>query len=431
MSTVYQTYSTETNDVSSSQFVTANNAKKPGIGNLMAAIAEIQMVLSELEGAYSQMESEVENGQLQIGDVVADAMQTDYENKVADEQKNIKDGKRNRILHAFLTAFEVIAAVVVSIAGVISGNPELAVAMIVLTILTVSGAMGKLTDAIGKGITKKLEEDGVNSKTAEKLGNLIASVIVTAVTIIATLGVGAIGGAIDAATEAGEEIAEEAADETSSTTGKILDGVKNMKKTALFAGVQAGVGTNLIENIFATAASNGSSKVQEAMQIIGEVIQAIMAILATLGGGASSAGESAENAESLLEKVTNQSEKLTQAMNKLKGFASSLTENLSEVNKADILLWTTRIKSASQLLPAGPEVGTGVIQIKQGDLEATLSTLTAELTKLSNVLEINQDSTSGLQKQAQSTLKTFGGDVQLVSQSTSEFAAIANVLSAF
>ncbi len=299
-----------------------NSQMSNAIAQLAEALAQLQVLLGKY-GAEKQtltndnMKNMIEEAQAQMKQAQSDLQ------KLEDQQSH----------HSFWDIFlKVVSAIVGAVFAAIAcatGQVELAVVIIALTVAAETGAFGETT----KLISQVLQAMGVPPKDA----NIIASVLVIVTTIIltvATCGAAAPEAAADVAevvadttAETVETTAETVAEESQSLSDTITNGLKNALNTiknvgskvleynpfnkfstatnmAIMTGSQAIMGSNLFNNIIATVPSLSDKQREELEKIMG-IITDIICSLASLGAGlGAGAAAGATSTESVFSQST-------------------------------------------------------------------------------------------------------------------------------
>lgn len=346
--------------------------------SLQQAMAMMQQMLGELEIQYSKLQESMEGDQTTMGSSYTDIMKTLGKSQVKQVEKQVQEQADQSVWSKILEAFEIIAAAVVAVVSFASGNIALGISVIVLTALTVSGAMSDLTQAISKGITQSLENDGVDASTAESVGNVLGSILVTAMTVVATLGVGAAAGLASGLSDSVEE----------GVADSVKSALKETLGTALSNGLQSATGTNLIVNIMEAAASGSNDKkTQEILQIIGDVIQLVVGLLGALAGGSS------EDAESTLGQISNKLKTLTQA-------ATKLTDS-------GLKTFVAGVQTFASLAQAIPSIGSGTVSIMMGEALKAITELKGAMTQIEATIKENSQGLKHTQTVGQETLEMY------------------------
>jgi predicted PurR-regulated permease PerM len=414
-------------------FSSNNQQEKDLAYRLNQAMSEMSTILGDLETEYTELEESQEQGQIQMGTWLTNLVQAETEKKLKNVSDQLNKETHESVWQKVAKAFEIIATIVISVAAIAAGNPEIAVMAITFLVLSLTGATKDLTSAIAKGITKSLEKDGMSSEAAKKLANVIAGVLVTALTIVATLGAGAAAGAVSGAsiavddlTSATENIADTSADlentadeslssvdsdgdgtestetsdsesDTAQNTHKTasqraLQGIRSVKKLTVMAGVQSTLSTNLLPDIVSAAMVNSkNSKLKMALEIIAEIIAIIGAIAATAGAGMM--GDVLEDSEGLL--------------NNLSSKVKSMTQSLTNLSESQLKFASMGTQSISQSLSSIPSFANGVLDIQIGNLKGELGEINGTLYKLRNEFGESEDLLKQSQSQAHTTLTSY------------------------
>jgi len=300
-----------------------NSQMSNAVAQLAEALAELQVLL----GKYGQEKNTMENNNMQS--MVQEAQA--FLKQAQDQLQKIEDQQSSH--HWWDIFLKVVTAIVGAVFAAIAcatGQVELAVVIIALTVAAETGAFGEAT----KLISQALQAMGVPAKDA----NIIASVIVIVATIvltIATCGAAApeaaadvAGTVADTAAQAAETAAETAAEETTevvaetaadqgSSVGNTLKNIGNSIKNgfmkvidatfgklpasvnmSILTGSQAVMQTNLANNIIAAIPNLSDKQRQELEKIVGIIVD-ILCSLASLGAGFGvAAGSAATSAES-------------------------------------------------------------------------------------------------------------------------------------
>lgn len=403
--------------------------------SLQQAMAEMQGILAELMGKYAKIQQELENGQLQVGATVASASKEESELRLKETTDQISKNEQQGGQQKLFTALEIIGTIIGSAIAILTGNPEVAIALIAMTIASTTGGMSKLTDALSKGIAKGLEAAGMGSDEAQKVASALAAAIVVVATIVVTLGVGAVGGAAIATLDTvAEETAEEGATLASKAIGGLKNGVKSGIRISVMTGTQATAGTNAIVNIFEAAAVKSSNpKLKEALEILGEIIQLVVAIVGAVVGGGGSSAESSESSllnlgKNLISKLSSLSERFSSLMEMVQEAGATLETKLSSLSTARLKVLATSALLLAQALPAGPQIGMGAIDIQLGKQEEILSELKANISQLKTEADLNQMAVKKTQEDTKVTLQSFVNLIQNISNYIAPMQAEASVL---
>jgi hypothetical protein len=158
-----------------------------------------------------------------LGDVIVDGIQGKSTSNCVDDMKKAGDVWKTVIENPELQLVLQIVMVVVIIAACLSGQFYLAAFMTVLFVLSASGALTDMTNAIAKSMG--------NSAVDKVIADIITIVIVT----VCSLGVGAAGAigevaadeAVDAAANAAKQAADTVADSAANTGEALADGTAN------------------------------------------------------------------------------------------------------------------------------------------------------------------------------------------------------------
>lgn len=302
-----------------------NSQMSNAVAQLAEALAELQVLL----GKYGQEKNTMENNNMQS--MVQEAQA--FIKQAQDQLQKLEDQQSSH--HWWDIFLKVVTAIVGAVFAAIAcatGQVELAVVIIALTVAAETGAFGEAT----KLISDVLQSMGVPAKDA----NIIASVIVIVATIVLTIATcgaaapeaaadvaGTVADTVADATEAAEEAAEtavetaettaETAADQGSTVGNTLKNVGNSIKNgfmkvidatfgklpasvnmSILTGSQAVIQTNLTTNIIAAIPNLSDKQRQELEKIVGIIVD-LLCSLASLGAGFGvAAGSAATSAES-------------------------------------------------------------------------------------------------------------------------------------
>ncbi len=288
----------------------SNDEMADSMGRMVILLQQLVLVLAKATQNKSNLE-------LGMSDAQIKSLRQNYAD-IINQIKKIDEEKAQRsVSDIFTKIIQGILAVVGAAVACLLGQPEIAVAIVVLTVLSLTGAMDKLTSAIAGGIKDLLVAGGMDADEAGKVADLIARVLVVVIVIVATLGAGAIAGAAASAagaveevgielTEVGGNAAEEAAQAAgdgsqnifSQALSKLKDffqGLSKLQKVTLMVGSQ----TILQENpaqAFIAALPIKDDTTKEVLEVLMTIIQDLICAIGSLGalsGGAASASTSA------------------------------------------------------------------------------------------------------------------------------------------
>ncbi|WP_420421298.1 type III secretion protein [Simkania sp.] len=389
--------------------------------SLQMVMSILQIVLSALEVDYMKTQRDSESEQIDMGNLLTQAADTQSENKISSLEDQMSQNSEQGRLHKALKGLEIIGAVLISAVSIFMGNPEIAAVMITMTTLSETGALSKLTGDIAAGFTHLLEAAGMPEESAQKLGEVLAAVTVTAALVAVTFGTGAALGALTST----ETLTEDGLAEADSLSTRFLKGAKSSSKTAFMVGTQALTGTNGIVDLIELMTVNASNpKVKEAMQILGEIIQVITSIVGMLAGGM---GSSSQEVESLLSKL---GDKAASFSSKVQELGSKLTEQLSKIDKSYLQYLAISSSLAIPALEAGPSIGIGVTDIQLGDIKSQISQEQADFSEMKNSIELNQANLKASQDNAKQILQSFASLISQIPDYIAPMRATTSVLAA-
>lgn len=380
------------------------------IGDLMGILGTLEEVLAQWGNTKEQASAQVGQAMMQETQArVKDA--SDQLQKVASSQGQ-SDGWAT-----FLKVMEAVVGAAIAVISVLCGQPELAAIVLVMTVLTVSGATDKLTQAI----STQLQKDGLPANVA----NIISSVIVIASTVIVTVAsCGAASAAAaqqvattaaetaeTAASEVGEEAASEVADEGASSASRLsrlgnyikqggpLKSLPKPVNMGIFAGSQAMLSSNFAQYLATECFSNmPEGKAKDALKALMEVI---VNLLAALAGGAAAAGVS----------------------------AASVTSEFSR--SSSLLSLLLKGKTLAYALQAGGQLGESATQFKLASDMNALGETQATITFLQSLIHMNS---SQQQADGKAIANLLNGLAQEIASLTADInktpAAVAQVLQA-
>lgn len=389
------------------------------IGVLMGLLGTLEMQLAQLGNDKAQASNEI--GQALIQEMNAQVKQASQQLQNVLSDQNSSDFWGN-----FLKAMEIVVGVVIAAVSVLCGQFAVAAIVIVMTVLSVSGAMSKATQAI----STDLQNDGC----PKDIANVISSAIVIVIAIVATaLTCGAASGAaaeqaVDTAAETAEnsvemsdmsansadstaDAAPEMTDEVGSSTSR-LSKIGNWLKQggpfkslprpvnmAIFTGSQAMMSSNFAQYL-ATVCLSGMKEGQT-KDALTTLIEVIVNLLAAIAGAGSGAATCAGGITSEFSKAAS----LLNVLEKGKTFAYSL-----------------------QMVGQGAE---GVTQLKLasdmdtlGQLQALQSLIQSLMTMNSNQAQADMRSLNGILRAHAEEMETLTADLNKGP------AAIASVLQA-
>ncbi|MBS0605014.1 MAG: hypothetical protein JSS60_08300 [Verrucomicrobia bacterium] len=301
----------------------SNNSQIPGNASMQQAIGQLMGLLAELEGEIAKWGNEKSQINSQVGTAMLNEMTAQVNEAQSELQKVIDSQSSSDFWSVFTKVAEVVLAVVLSTVAILCGQPELAVIIIAMTVLAVSGLMDKATE----GISDLLQKAGMSPEAANLLSAAII-IVATIVITIATCGATA-SAAADAVTDETVEVAEESTEMTTfsdssegsstseSTSSESAQQSQNVSKwqrlvnaakwlrentfgrlpkivnLGIVAGSMAVGSTNFGQYLAAEVLSKiKDGKEKEALTILIETIVTLLAALAGAGAGATAASTS-------------------------------------------------------------------------------------------------------------------------------------------
>lgn len=275
------------------------------------ALGQLQVLIGKYGAEKAKMNTDVQQAMIQEA-------QSNVANAQKDLDKIIQQTEHQSFWQKLLHWIEGILGALLALVAGISGQPQLAVMMILLTVTSETGGFDKLS----KAISSLLQDMGVPKKEADLVGSIVV-VVATIVAAAMTCGAAApaavtetgTGAAINTAGSAATEIAtvaeeavattETAATETQSVSRqimeKIVEALKKVMSTAakynpfsklstaanmgILAGSQALMGSSLVPNIMpllSKLSEKDKEKLQEALSILME----LLSVTVSLGSGA-------------------------------------------------------------------------------------------------------------------------------------------------
>lgn len=293
-------------------------ANGPTEADMSRAVAQLAAALSELQvllGKYGAEKQNLNNSDMQA---MIDQAQAAVKKAEDDLQKLQEQQSHHSFWDIFLKVITAVVGAIFTAVALLTGQVELAIVIVALTVASETGAFGAAT----KAVSDLLQALGVPAKDA----NIIASVLVIVATIVLT--VATCGAAApEAAADVGEEVADTTAQEveqtvqetvtetTSEESNSVLNTVKNAlnkvgnfvkeynpfsklsttTNMAIMTGSQAVMGSNFATYLV-EALPGLSSKEKEKLEKILNIIQDIICTIASVGSGmavgsASSAAE--------------------------------------------------------------------------------------------------------------------------------------------
>lgn len=398
-----------------------------GSQNLQEAMALMQGILSELMGRYSEVQEQTQQDQLQVGQAFANASKALNDNSITQTKKEITDNEHKSTWDKVLEALEITAAVVFCASAVFSGDFALAAVIVTMTALSLSGATNDVTNDLGKVITQGLEGLGVSPNVAQDLGKAFAGIVITLVAVAVTFGAAGAAGFLNSFISSGEDAAES----SSSLSSSIKSAINGSKGTALMVGSQMLASTNSIADLLEASVANSSNQTtQEVLMVLGEILQTVVVIAGTCGAAYLS-GQASEG--DVLSKLKGGFSKLSEMLSdassgdgitaslaqKVQDWANTASQTLENMDLNKARVWSSRLSTLAQVVPAPAQIVTGKIDLDLGSLAEVLSNLRGNITQLGAMMEENQSQMKQAQSITNSTLKS---DEQMISD-VSEYIA--------
>ncbi len=278
------------------------------LGELMGLLATLESQIAQWGNQRAQADSSVNKALVTDADAQMNTVNKDLATQAAD--KTAQQTESNVMKYVGIGVGVLIAAV-----AILCGQPELAAIVIVMTVLSASGAMDKATQAL----STELQKAGMSENDA----NILASAIIIAATIVVTIVVGGASAACVAedisedTANAATDMTDETTNSTDQTTENTANKANNATKTSknpftrfpksvnlgVLAGSQAVMSTNFGQYLAAIILSgmpDGTTK-----EMLTGLIEVIVDLLAALAGGGASAAECSGGTIGLFSKFAN------------------------------------------------------------------------------------------------------------------------------
>lgn len=310
-----------------------------------------------------QANSETNLDQSQVAKAQSNATQVASQDQVKKLDDYIHELQEQAKWGPLFIFFKVLAAVVSAVIAVFScGTAAGLLLSVVVIALTASPAF----DHAVAGIASALEADGVDSKTAK----IIADVIMTVIVAVVSFGTEALGGALQAGTSAAEAGTESAV----SAGSAIARGASSISAASAEAIISAIISSNLITDLIDKIP--GAKKIP----ILSMIISILVQIVAMVVAGKFAAGNSDTAViTSLTKKITPELlQKLTPALGLIAGLSN-----------------------------AGGGVGEGVMGMKESNIQKEIAPLQALLGYLAAYMQTWTQLTSQSQKSMQSSINNY------------------------
>lgn len=289
----------------------SNQNQGPSDAELITAMAQMAQMISLLQveiGKASKNKSDLDQ---QMANETIQSLQAKLQDLETQAKQLLAEQNKNNVLGTILKVVEGVAGGVIAGIALLAGQPELAVMIVVLTTLAISGALDKVTTEFSSG----LQQLGVSPEAADA----IAKVAVVAITVLVTLGVGSEGAAEEvlddalensteaatqvstaagrSAAEAADGVAEDAGEQAETLTQKLqrLNPFRSLSKStnmAILAGAQVASTVNPFSAIVA-ALPIKDQHLKNILEVVATVLQDLLCMIAGAGAGAAAATSSA------------------------------------------------------------------------------------------------------------------------------------------
>jgi hypothetical protein len=317
------------------------------MGEMVAMLSQLEGLLAQLSNKRAENDNEIDTSLLQLLQQNVQAAKNQYDQL---EQEMNSSNSWN----TFLKVMEAVVAAVVAVVSLACGQPELAIMVVALAAVSLSGGFQEATKLVTEflkkcNLTEAFQRLGLSKDEADKAVAVIASATVIIATVAITLitcgasapqaaldtadeltttgmemtemGNGAATGSGGAATTTAETTAETTTETANSASRNITRSISRalnwlkennpMNKLpkgvnmAILSGSQATMQTNFVNNLVDAAAPNMSAQEKEKLkEILGILVDVIFSLVAVFAGMGASSTESSVSAESTLGKLT-------------------------------------------------------------------------------------------------------------------------------
>lgn len=340
-----------------------------------------------------------------------------------------KDLESNPELANIIKAVMYVVAAVTVVVGVITQNYELVAVTVALVALTQSGLLNDIESHIGSA------------------GGKLAFDIIVVVAITAlTAGAGAASAVESVADEAGEEAGEvatnsvengakEVGEETAQNVGEDVEEGSEGSKTTFNTSKAVGMGlmgfgsslgsVNLAQDLVGVLDPKGKHK--DELEMILSLVQAVVAVAASLGGGvASTTGATSGGTSAISDAVGNLTTRLQELLPNVTEFLSNNFSSVGEYidnNLASITSALQKVQSAGNLIGGGAEGLQASNSFRIAGIEKDAAKINGMIEKFSAALKENQD---GLQNTNQYFQNAINGYNQIIQNVLGTFQGYQN-----
>ncbi|NGX46380.1 MAG: hypothetical protein K940chlam2_01570, partial [Chlamydiae bacterium] len=415
------------------------NAQQPQEGPHVAksafeqAMTELALMLQMLQVDIIKAQRNKTDAETMISESMVKLFKSiakDIANKIAKQESN---EKKDKIIGWIIKGVETaVTAIVVGIA-LAFGQVEIAVLMIALYIVSMSGLTKDVVKGLGGVFADILEACHVPKKDAKIIGNIIAAVVVLVAIIVATGWIAPEDIPSEVAntvTEVGSAVGEDAtatAEGLSTVAEDATNGVKQVSKLRKFLRyIKLSTKANMrimaasstitqlnISNIcveIAEAAHKGplSEKEKETIELIANMILAVLAVMGSIGSGdaladSMSLGEVAGGTSKAAKAIGSATEDVADSA--LGRMMSRISEMLQELGSEKGLVYAENMRRVLATAGAGFQGWEGGILIQQGNLDEALGKDQAAMDYVQFAVNSNSSEQSDSQKQTDATLK--------------------------
>ena len=261
-------------------------------------LAQLIALLNQLQELVAKYNNDKTNDQQKIGQGQLQQLDKAYQDALNQLKEVQEEESSSGFWGSFVKALEIIAVVVVDVVAIATGQFEIAAAATAFTLLSATGGLDKITQAISEGF----QQLGLPSSVADALAKAV--IVATAIVVgIATGNPTAAEGAaeeagVEAAAEAGDEAANAAAEAGAQANAAAVEDEQvaaeeveqadqaqqsssgiSRGRLATVAGAQAIVSTNLFGTLAADLPVDGTGR--EVLLSIVTVIQDLIAAFVT------------------------------------------------------------------------------------------------------------------------------------------------------
>lgn len=373
---------------------------------MMIAVESTTLLASRAHNDQSAKQMEISQAFVKMFGKI----QQDVANKI---KKIEAEQARQKALGIFGKIIQVIVAVVVSVLACAAGQVQIAALTIALTIASVSGGLGKATEALASG----LEKLGLDPATAKIVATVIVTVIVIAVSMAAAPS-GAASGASRAASIGGK-LAK------LNPFAKLSTGAQ----LGIMNGIQTVAQTNITQTIMDAVEQYQGHKLspeeKKHLMIALTVVLAVATLVTSIGCGsalAASLANGAKTASGITGSVSKIASKLLQKM------PGAIQASMQSLDGASVAIAAHYMQILGTWLMAATKTAEGGVDISKGLLLKDLSFAQASQQLVEGGAGIARNQMSETQKSYAGFMSGRSQMSQQASHLTDGVAGVASVL---